>query len=320
MSAPQPVTGRVALLLGGRSAEREISLRSGAAVQAALQRRGVQVQALDARDPVLGQLERGGYERAFVALHGRGGEDGSMQGALEVLGLPYTGSGVLASALAMDKLRSKRQWLAAGLPTPEFEILHASSEWGQVAAGLGLPLMVKPAREGSSIGMSRVTEAAGLAEAYALAAGYDDEVFAERYISGGEYTVGIVGDEVLPLIRLVPARDFYDYAAKYERDDTRYLCPCGLDAATERGLQELAWQAFTALGCGGWGRVDLMLDAAGRGWLVEVNTVPGMTDHSLVPMAAAAVGWDFDELVMRILTAPAQPGQPRYRSAGQHTA
>lgn len=294
--------GKVAVLMGGLAAEREVSLKSGAAVLQALQRRGVDAHPIDVKGPqVLKELEQGGFDRVFIALHGRGGEDGVMQGALETLGLPYTGSGVLGSALGMDKLRSKQLWLGAGLPTPEYVSLHADTDFEAVVGKLGLPIMVKPAREGSSIGATKVMEAGQLPKAWALAARHDAWVLAERWIHGAEYTAAVLRGEPLPLIRLETPRDFYDYEAKYHADTTRYHCPCGLDAARERELQALALRAFDAVGASGWGRVDFMLENDGRPWLIEVNTVPGMTDHSLVPMAARAAGIDFDELVWRIL-------------------
>jgi len=292
---------RVAVLLGGKSAEREVSLKSGALVLAALRARGVDAHAFDPAKEGLEAFIAGRYERAFIALHGRFGEDGTLQGALEWLGLRYTGSGVLGSALAMDKLRAKRLWMAEGLPTPPFEILDAKSDFRATAKRLGLPLMVKPVNEGSSIGMSKVRAAGGLEEAYALAVNYDHAVIAEKFVEGTELTAGILGEEALPLIKLETPRDFYDYQAKYLADDTRYLIPCGLPAAREREMQQLCLRAFRALGCSGWGRVDLMLDRAGDPWLLEVNTVPGMTDHSLVPMAARAAGLSYEDLCMRIL-------------------
>jgi len=292
---------RVAVLLGGKSAEREVSLKSGALVLAALRARGVDAHAFDPAEHGLEALIAGRYERAFIALHGRFGEDGTLQGALEWLGLHYTGSGVLGSALAMDKLRAKRLWMAEGLPTPPFEILDAKSDFRATAKRLGLPLMVKPVNEGSSIGMSKVRAAGELEEAYALAVNYDRAVIAEKFVDGTELTAGILGDEALPLIKLETPRDFYDYQAKYVADDTRYLIPCGLPAAKEREVQQLCLRAFRALACSGWGRVDLMLDRAGEPWLLEVNTVPGMTDHSLVPMAARAAGLSYEDLCMRIL-------------------
>jgi len=292
---------KVAVILGGKSAEREVSLKSGALVLAALRARGMDAHAFDPAEQGIEALIAGRYERAFIALHGRFGEDGTLQGALEWLGLRYTGSGVLGSALAMDKLRAKRLWMAEGLPTPPFEILDAKSDFRAVAKRLGLPLMVKPVNEGSSIGMSKVRAAGGLEEAYALAVNYDRAVIAEKFVEGTELTAGILGEEALPLIKLETPRDFYDYQAKYLADDTRYLIPCGLPAAREREIQHLCLQAFRALGCSGWGRVDLMLDRAGDPWLLEVNTVPGMTDHSLVPMAARAAGLTYEDLCMRIL-------------------
>ncbi len=237
----------------------------------------------------------------FIALHGRFGEDGTVQGILEWLGIPYTGSGVLASALAMDKLRTKRLWLAEGLPTPPYEVLTKETNLRAVARKLGLPLMVKPANEGSSIGMSKVLAAAGLEEAYALAVNYDPVVIAEKFVDGAELTVGILGEQVLPIIKLETPRDFYDYDAKYIADDTRYLIPCGLSEKKEKELQTLCMKAFRTLGCEGWGRVDLMLNRRGRPYLLEVNTVPGMTDHSLVPMAARAAGLSYPDLCLRIL-------------------
>ncbi|WJW75004.1 D-alanine--D-alanine ligase [Thiohalobacter sp. IOR34] len=294
--------GRVAVLMGGCSAEREISLKSGNAVLEALRRRGIDAQGLDAaNEGLLAELQQGGYARAFIALHGRGGEDGVIQGALQTLGLPYTGSGVLGSALGMDKLRSKQVWQAAGLPTPPFVVAEAVDELARVADELGFPVMVKPAREGSSIGMSRVDSAAALPAAWEQARAYDSCVLIERWIEGEEYTVALLAGEALPLIRLETPREYYDYAAKYEADSTRYHCPCGLPADQETALQGLALAAFAAVDARGWGRVDLLLDAAGAPWLIEVNTVPGMTDHSLVPMAARAAGIEFDELVLRIL-------------------
>ena len=301
MRAPQDY-GRVAVLYGGRSAEREVSLKSGAAALAALRRAGVDATGVDAATPdLLAQLTAGGFARAFIALHGRGGEDGSLQGALDWLGLPYTGSGVLGSALAMDKQRAKQVWQGCGLPTAPYALAGPDSDWDALAARLGLPLMVKPSREGSSIGMSKVERAADLPAAVATAMAHDPQVLIERFIGGGEYTVGIVGNRVLPAIKLETDRAFYDYEAKYLRDDTRYLCPCGLPAAQERALQQLALDAFQALDCNGWGRVDLLLDDSGAPYLMEANTVPGLTDHSLVPMAARAVGMDFGQLMLAIL-------------------
>ncbi len=298
--------GRVAVLMGGRSAEREISLKSGRAVHAALLQRGVDARAVDAGDDVLQRLGQG-FDRVFIILHGRGGEDGVIQGALETLGLPYTGSGVLGSALGMDKLRSKWLWQALDLAVPEFVVIDDESRPDELIARLGLPLMIKPSREGSSLGMSKVTDAAQLPAALAAARELDDCVIAERFIQGGEYTCAVLGHEALPMIRVETPRAFYDYQAKYFATDTRYLCPCGLDQAQEAELQRLALRAFQVLGCHGWGRVDFMVDGEGRPWLIEVNTVPGMTDHSLVPMAARQAGLSFDDLVWRILEETLKP-------------
>jgi D-alanine-D-alanine ligase len=292
--------------MGGRSAEREISLKSGRAVHAALLQHGVDARAVDAGDGVLQQLGQG-FDRVFIILHGRGGEDGVIQGALETLGLPYTGSGVLGSALGMDKLRSKWLWQALGLAVPEFVVIDDESRPDELIARLGLPLMIKPSREGSSLGVSKVTDAAQLPAALAAARELDDCVIAERFIQGGEYTCAVLGHEALPMIRIETPRAFYDYQAKYFATDTRYLCPCGLDRSQEVELQRLSLKAFAALGCHGWGRVDFMLDDAGRPWLIEVNTVPGMTDHSLVPMAARQAGLSFEDLVWRILEETLNP-------------
>jgi D-alanine-D-alanine ligase len=293
--------GKVAVLMGGRSAEREISLKSGAMVLAALQRCGVDAHAFDPRDQGLEQLIALKFQRVFIALHGRFGEDGTVQGALEYLGLPYTGSGVMASSLAMDKWRTKLLWQAAGVPTAPWELLTRSSEMKDVAARLGLPLMVKPSQEGSSIGMSKVATVGDLVKAFELAGRYDDVVIAERFIDGMELTAGILDDQPLPLIKLETPRVFYDYEAKYFSNDTRYICPCGLAADQEAQLQHQALAAFRLLGCCGWGRVDLMLDSDGKPYFLEVNTIPGMTDHSLVPMAARQKGLSFDDLVLKIL-------------------
>jgi D-alanine-D-alanine ligase len=293
--------GKVAVLLGGKSAEREVSLKSGGMVLAALRRRGVEAHPFDPAERGLEELAKHKFERAFIALHGRFGEDGTVQGVLEWLGIPYTGSGVLASALAMDKLRTKRIWQAEKLPTPPYALLERDSDLRAVAKRLGVPLMVKPASEGSSIGMSKVKSVAALDEAYALAANYDRVVIAEKFVEGIELTVGILGERVLPIIKLETPREFYDYQAKYVADDTRYIIPSGLAAKKERDLQALCLKAFRTLGCAGWGRVDLMLDRRGRPQLLEVNTSPGMTDHSLVPMAARAVGVSYEDLCLEIL-------------------
>jgi len=287
--------------MGGRSAEREISLKSGTMVLAALRRSGVDAHAFDPRTQRLDELAAGKFERAFIALHGRFGEDGTVQGALEYLGIPYTGSGVMASALAMDKWRTKLLWQAAGMPTPAYELLAPRSDYARVADRLGLPLMVKPSNEGSSLGMTKVTSVEALGAAYELAAGHDKVVLAEVFIEGVELTASVLDDETLPLIRLETPRTFYDYEAKYFADDTRYICPCGLREGEEQRVRQMAFAAFELLGCSGWGRVDLMLDRAGNPYLLEVNTVPGMTDHSLVPMAARANGISFEDLCVRIL-------------------
>jgi D-alanine-D-alanine ligase len=293
--------GKVAVLLGGKSAEREISIMSGKGVLKALQSKGVDAHAFDPAERDLFELKREGFARCFIALHGRGGEDGTVQGALEVLGVPYTGSGVLGSALAMDKVRAKLIWQASGLPTPAHEQLDASSDLRGVAARLGLPLIVKPVQEGSSIGISKVSAAADLEEAYALAANYDPVVIAEKFIDGPEYTASIVEDKALPLIRIEAPEGKYDYQNKYFTDATKYHCPCGLPEQKEEGIKALALKAFSLLGCAGWGRVDLMLDGKADPWLLEVNTSPGMTGHSLVPMAARAVGISYEDLCMRIV-------------------
>lgn len=293
--------GRVALACGGDSAEREVSLRSGRAVAAALERLGIEHLVLDGARAVVEAVAAGRVDRVLNLLHGRGGEDGQLQGALALYGVPVTGSGVLGSALAMDKLQSKRIWVALGLPTPPWRAVRSVSAAAAVAAELGLPVFVKPAREGSSVGMSRVERVDQLEAGLELALKHDETVLVERLIDGAEYTASILGGEALPLIRIETPRSFYDYQAKYHAGDTRYHCPCGLPAAREAELAALALEAFAALGCHGWGRIDFMLDAAGRPWLLEANTVPGMTDHSLVPMAAAAAGLDFDTLVLRIL-------------------
>jgi len=293
--------GKVAVLLGGRSAERDVSLKSGTMVLNALRSRGVDAHGFDPQQRDLAALIAEKFDRVFIALHGRYGEDGTIQGALELLGIPYTGSGVMASALAMDKWRAKLVWQAAGIPTPRYEILTAQSDFAAVASRLSLPIMVKPANEGSSIGMSKVRSGADLEEAYALAASYDSVVLAEQFIDGVELTAAVLGNEALPLIKLETPREFYDYEAKYLASDTRYIIPCGLAAGVEAAVRRQALAAFGTLGCRGWGRVDLMLDAAGLPWFIEANTSPGMTDHSLVPMAARHAGLSFEDLVVRIL-------------------
>ena len=293
--------GRVAVMFGGESAEREVSLKSGAAVLAALERQGVDAIGFDPADGGLVGLEALAPDRVFIALHGRGGEDGTLQGALELLGIPYTGSGVLASALGMDKQRTKLVWQALGLPTPESVMLGPDADWRAVIERLGLPLIVKPVHEGSTLGISIVDSRDALEAAYRDAARFDARVMAERFITGAEYTVSLLGDEVLPAIRVEVPGGFYDYEAKYVSDDTCYHLPCGLSADEEAELATLCREAFAAIGAEGWGRIDVMRDAEGRFWLIEVNTVPGMTDHSLVPQSAAHAGIDFDALVLRIL-------------------
>ncbi len=293
--------GKVAVLFGGSSAEREISIMSGSAVLAALQEQGVDAHAFDPAERDLWELKRDGFDRAFIALHGRGGEDGTIQGALECLGIPYTGSGVMASAIGMDKWRTKMVWLSAGLPTPRYKLLHAGSDFRAVANELGLPLFVKPAREGSSVGATKVTRIEDLEGAYEKAARCDPLVLAEQFISGRELTAPFLGDMALPLIRIEAPQGNYDYQNKYFTDDVKYHCPSGLDADLEQEIQNLVMRAARLIDCRGWGRADLMLGEDGRPWLLEINTSPGMTSHSLVPMAARAVGIEFGELCLRIL-------------------
>lgn len=293
--------GKVAVLLGGDSAEREISLMSGAAVHKALRARGIDAHRVDAADALVATLQAGRYDRAWIALHGRGGEDGTVQGLLEFLGIPYTGSGIKGSAISMDKLRTKRLIAGAGLGTPEYRVVTGPQDFASIVGGLGLPLMIKPAEEGSSIGLARVEREDDLPAAYAAAVRYGCEVLAERWVTGCEYTVAVLQGEALPLVRIDAANTFYDYEAKYFSDQTRYVCPCGLSAESERNCAAMALRAFAAVGASGWGRVDFMLDDDGQPLLLEVNTVPGMTAHSLVPMAAAATGIDFGELVWRVL-------------------
>lgn len=293
--------GRVAVLLGGLNAEREVSLNSGAAVLRGLQEAGVDAHGIDVGADIIAVLQAGNYDRVFNILHGRVGEDGVIQGALELLGIPYTGCGVMASALCMDKLMTKRVWLGAGLPTPEHRILTEETDFDAIVAELGLPLAVKPVREGSSVGISKVIRAEQLKPAFELAVKSDPVVMAEQWIVGDEYTVSMLDDEALPVIRIEPEGDIYDYEAKYLSDNTQYHCPCGLSADNELAMQQLAQKAFAALDCEGWGRVDLMQGEDGRNWLIEVNTNPGMTDHSLVPKAARQVGYNFSQLVVRIL-------------------
>jgi len=291
--------GKVAVLFGGKSAEREVSLKSGSAVLAALLRQGVDAHAFDPAKQELSELE--GFDRAFNSLHGRYGEDGTIQGALELMGIPCTGSGVMASSVGMDKWRTKLLWKVLNIATPDFEVVNAQSDFAVIEEKLGLPLFVKPANEGSSIGITKVKEKGRLQAAYLLASRADPLVIAEKFVGGGEYTVGILGETPLPIIRIVPKNEFYDYEAKYLRNDTEYLCPCGLSAEKEAQIKAEALQAFRAVGCKGWGRVDFLMDEAGNHYFLEVNTSPGMTDHSLVPMAAKAAGISFDELVIKIL-------------------
>ena len=293
--------GRVAVLYGGQSAERSVSLDSGRAVCQALRDSGVDAVGIDVGDDIIEQLQQGKFDRAFIVLHGRGGEDGVMQALLQWLGLPYTGTGVMGSALAMDKLMTKCVWQGIGLQTPSHVLLDGSAATEAAALGLGLPVIVKPAGEGSSIGMSRVDHADELHSAWVKAAEQDAQVFAERWVHGGEYTVAIIAGQALPLIRVETPNSFYDFDAKYRADTTSYVCPCGLGEDLEKSLQHMALKAFSSLGCSGWGRVDLFVDNEDKAWLIEVNTVPGMTDHSLVPMAAKAAGIDFCTLVWRIL-------------------
>ena len=293
--------GRVAVLLGGDSSEREISLLTGNAVLAALARRGVEAVACDPREQSLRELLEQRFDRVWLALHGPGGEDGTVQGALEYLGIPYTGSGVAGSAMAMDKLRTKRLAQAIGVASPDALELRGPQDFELALERLPLPLIVKPASQGSSVGMTKVESVEALGAAYAAAAAVDRSVFVERWVSGREYTVAILQGEALPSIRIETPKGFYDYEAKYFRDDTRYLCPSGLSQPAEQHLASLALAAFAAVGGEGWGRADFMMDATGRPLLLEVNTVPGMTGHSLVPMAARAAGIDFDELVWRVL-------------------
>ena len=293
--------GRVAVLLGGDSAEREVSLMSGKAVLEALIARGIDATAFDPADRALAELVTDGFDRAFVALHGPGGEDGALQGALEWLGLPDTGSGVLGSAVGMDKLRTKRLAAAAGVATPPWIELKGAADFERAIAELGLPLAVKPASQGSSVGMSRVNAAAELPAAWRAASALDPVVIAERWITGGEFTVAVLQGEALPAIRIETPRAFYDYQAKYFADDTRYLIPCGLSGADESAMQAAALATFAATGAAGWGRVDFVSAGDGKALLLEINTVPGMTSHSLVPMAARASGIDFPELCWRIL-------------------
>ncbi|WP_420996488.1 D-alanine--D-alanine ligase [Cupriavidus sp. 30B13] len=299
--------GKVGVLLGGRSAEREVSLMSGSGVLAALRARGVDAHGFDPGLQSVAELATAGFDRVFIALHGRYGEDGTIQGLLEQLGVPYTGSGVLPSALAMDKQATKRLWLTHGLPTPRFAMLHADTDLAAVVAELGLPLIVKPAREGSSIGLTKVTEAGQMQAAFEKAAVLDNDVIAEEFIDGAELTCPIVGEgagaEALPVIRIVAPGANYDYQNKYFTDDTQYLCPSGLPDEVEAEVRRLAVQSFRVLGCRGWARADVMLRADGKPFLLEMNTSPGMTGHSLVPMAARAAGISYEDFVLQVTAA-----------------
>lgn len=293
--------GKVAVLMGGMSAEREISLLSGNAVLTALKNNGVDAHGIDVNENIVNELERGNFQRVFIVLHGRGGEDGTMQGLLEVMKLPYTGSGVMASSLAMDKLKTKQIWQAMGLPTPDYRIIDSEHSCELALESLGLPLIIKPVLEGSSIGMSKVEQKEQLIPAWKLAQQCGGTVIAESWVEGDEYTAALLDGEVLPVIKLETPHKFYDYDAKYAADDTLYICPCGLPAERESSFAELAKKAFNAVNASAWGRVDFMVDKHGQPWLIEVNTVPGMTSHSLVPMAAKQAGLSFDDLVLKIL-------------------
>lgn len=293
--------GRVAVLLGGWSPEREVSLVSGAAVLQSLQKQGVDAHGVDLSRERLLKLKDEGFDRAFNVLHGIGGEDGTVQAALELMGLPYTGCGVLASALSMDKRVTKLIWAAQGIPTPTHRVLGEDTDFAQLAEELGLPIFIKPADAGSSIGLSKVKRAEDLPEAWRFARQYCRTVLAERFVSGGEYTCAVLDGEALPLIRIEPDGEFYDYNAKYVSDNTRYHCPAGLAPEQEEQLRAMALKAFQMTGASGWGRVDFLLDAEDKPWFLELNTVPGMTSHSLVPMAARAAGLGFDDLVWRVL-------------------
>jgi D-alanine-D-alanine ligase len=295
--------GKVAVLLGGPSAEREISLLSGNAVLAALRSKGIDAHGFDPAERALHELEREGFNRVFIALHGRFGEDGTVQGALETLRIPYTGSGVMASALAMDKWRTKLVWIASGIPTPKYRVVDEKTDWWSIVAELGLPLIVKPAREGSTIGLTKVTtvDHDELVLAYAEAAKHDDLVLVEEFVAGVELTASILNDRALPLIRIEVPQGNYDYHHKYFSDETRYYCPCGLPEATESAIRTQSLAAFAVVGCAGWGRLDLILKPDGAWSFLEVNTSPGMTGHSLVPMAAKQAGIGFPELCIEIL-------------------
>ena len=298
--------GKVGVLYGGKSAEREVSLMSGTGVHAALCTRGVDAHLFDTGKHSLSELAQQGFDRVFIALHGRYGEDGTLQGALELLGIPYTGSGPMASSLAMDKIMTKRVWLEAGLPTPGYVELTSHEQVPAAAASLGLPMMMKPPHEGSTLGIFKVSEASALLDGYQHASRFDEVVLAEQFITGRELTVAILGRgpqaRALPLIEIVAPGGNYDYQNKYFSDDTKYLCPAPLAPELASQIAELSVRAYRALGCEGWGRADVILDAQDRPWLIEMNTSPGMTGHSLVPMAAKAVGMDYPELCMHILS------------------
>ncbi|TDR76567.1 D-alanine--D-alanine ligase [Paludibacterium purpuratum] len=293
--------GKVAVMMGGSSSEREVSLMSGGGVLKALQSRGVDAHAFDPSEKPLFALKEEGFERVFIILHGPFGEDGTLQGALETMGIPYTGCGVMASAIGMDKWRTKLLWQSIGLPVPAFRLLEEGSDLDRVVAELGLPLFVKPACEGSSFGVTKVKTAADMRAAYEEAKKYDDLILAEQFIGGGEYTCAILGERALPSIKIEPATEFYDYQAKYFRDDTVYRCPSGLDAETEARVHQLALKAFQVMGGTGWGRIDFLMDEAGRPYLLEANTAPGMTSHSLVPMAARQAGMSYEDLCLAVL-------------------
>lgn len=302
------MTEKIAVLFGGTSAEREVSLQSGHAVLAGLRQAGIDAHAVDTKDFPVVSLKEAGFDKAFIALHGRGGEDGTIQGMLEFLGVPYTGSGVMASALSMDKLRTKQLWEGAGLPVSPYVYLNhaqfsslAELQIQELVAHLGLPLIVKPSLEGSSVGMSKVDNIDNLSVALELAFRFDETVLVEKWLSGPEFTVAVLSEQTLPSIRIQPPGIFYDYEAKYLSDETQYFCPSGLSEELELTLSQLSMRAYKAVGCRGWGRVDVMQDSDGQFYLLEVNTSPGMTSHSLVPMAARQAGMDFSQLVVRIL-------------------
>ncbi len=298
--------GRVGVLYGGHSAEREVSLMSGQGVHDALRSKGVDAHLFDTGRYTLVDLISSGFERVFIALHGRHGEDGTLQGALELLGIPYTGSGPLASSLAMDKIMTKKVWLQQALPTPEFAVLSSDADLDAAAQRLGLPMIVKPPHEGSTLGVTRVDDLGALREAYRLASRYDADVLAEQFVVGRELTVALLGKgkttRALPVIEIIAPQGNYDYEHKYVSNDTQYVCPAELPAALSEEILRLSEQAYMALGCEGWGRADFMLDAQGRPWLLEINTSPGMTSHSLVPMGAKAAGMSYADLCVEILS------------------